>query len=151
MINLGLYLETLSDEQCLPLFVAEMERAKKENKIKDVSIFYDDIGPLPNKINAGCFNSTDMWNFSGDLLVFSMQALEKSTKYINNFNIYYCYGLKPYSTIPMIRILDMHKIPTIALNDECANNFFRITNTKPIAINNYLQNAVTTIMEYKNE
>ena len=151
MVNLGIYIKDLSQQQCVAAVSAEIDNARKEGILKDASIFFDDIGPVNVRVNAGFFNSTDISNFTGDLLVFSLECLEKSLSYVNNFNLFYCYGLEPYNTLNMIRILHKHKIPTIAAHEYAANQFFRLTGTPPISVNENISGVVQTIMRHNHE
>ena len=151
MVNLGIYIKDLSQQQCIAAVAAEIENAKQEGILKDASIFFDDIGPVNIRVNAGFFNSTDIWNFTGDLLVFSLDCLEKSLSYVNNFNLFYCYGLEPYNTLNMIRILQKHNIPTIAAHEYAAGQFTRLTGKPPISTNTNISGVVQTIMSYNHE
>lgn len=150
MINLGFYIEDLGDPNCIFHISSEINRAKKSSEVLDASIFFDNIGPLNININAGIFNSTDIWNFNGDLIVFSTEMLEKAMNYINNINIYLCYGWKPCQTLSLLQLVYKYNTPVIALDKNAANNFKRITNKNVISINENLNNIIDTILEYKN-
>ena len=141
----------MSQKQCIDAVSAEINNARQEGILKDASIFFDDIGPVDIRVNAGFFNSTDIWNFTGDLLVFSLDCLEKSLSYVNNFNLFYCYGLEPYNTLNMIRILQQNNIPTIAAHEYAASQFKRLTGKPPISINQNISGVVQTIMRYNHE
>lgn len=150
MINLGIYLKDLADAQWIDVLQSEIVRAKKDNQLSDVSIFYDNIGPVQMKVDAGFFNSTDIWNFNGDLITTCLETLIKSTNSVNNMNTYYCFGYGAYDVLSMLRTLNTKKIPTIALDEDSARNFYRITNIKPISVNSNFTGVVQTIMEHKN-
>lgn len=151
MINLGVYIKDLSQQDCMAAVSQEIDNARKEGMIKDASIFFDDIGPVNVRVNAGFFNSTDIWNFTGDLVVFSLECLEKSLSYVNNFNLFFCYGVEPYNTLSMIRILQKHNIPTIAAHEHAAGQFIRLTGKSPIGVSDNLSGIVQTIKRYNHE
>ena len=148
MLNLGIYLESL-DSPLMPFVSEEINRAKSKNRLKDVSIFYDDIGPVNLSVNAGFFNATDLWNFTGDLLVFTLPSLEKSIKYINNYKQYYCFGWENYNVLRMIELLSLDNTPAIAKDEYCYKNFYRITGKNPINTNENLVGIVDTILGNK--
>tara|TARA_B100000085_G_C18555597_1_gene517568 strand:- start:440 stop:889 length:450 start_codon:yes stop_codon:yes gene_type:complete len=145
MLNLGIYLERL-DSPLMPLISQEINRAKSANLLRDVSIFYDDIGPVNLPVNAGFFNATDLWNFTGSLLVFSLPSLEKSIKYINNYKQYYCFGWYNYNVLKMLELLSTENIPTIANSQDSYKNFYRLTSKTPINVNKELVGVVDTIL-----
>lgn len=151
MINLGIYMKDLSQKDCMAAISQEIDNARKSGELKDASIFFDDIGPVNIRVNAGFFNSTDIWNFTGDLVVFSLECLEKSLNYVNNFRLFYCYGVEPYNTLNMIRTLQKNNIPTIAAHEHAANQFKRLTNTSPIGVSDNLSGIVQTIKRYSHE
>ncbi len=145
MLNLGIYLERL-DSELMPLVSQEINRATSANLLKDVSIFYDDVGPVSLPVNAGFFNATDLWNFTGSLLVFSLPSLEKSIKYINNYKQYYCFGWYDYNVLKMLELLSKENIHTIANSEDSYKNFYRLTNKTPINVNKELAGVVDTIL-----
>ena len=149
MLNLGFYLERL-DDQIMALISQEINRAKQANKLEDVSIFYDNIGPVNLPVEAGFFNATDVWNFTGNLVVFTMPTLDKAIKYINNYNIYYCYGWANAAVLEMLHLLDKQKISVIGRNDNASKNFFRVTNTHTIGANDNLIGLVDTILGHES-
>ena len=151
MINLGFYIKDLSHKECVATISQEIDRAKAANELLDASIFFDDIGPVDIPVNAGFFNSTDIWNFTGDLVVFSLDNLSRSLSFVNNFDVYYCFGFEPYNVLQLLKILDTNNVHTIVSNESSAQNFYRVTGRKPISINENLTNIPTTIMEHKNE
>jgi hypothetical protein len=151
MLNLGFYLEDVGDRDLIYLISQEINKAKTENQLSDASIFYDNIGPLAINVDAGMFNSTDLWDFTGSLVVFSLPSLSKAISYINKYDIYYYFGLQHYNTMQLLDILWKQEIPTIASDNKASNNFFRITNRRTIAVNEELVGITNTILGQRNE
>lgn len=151
MVNLGVYLKDLSNDKIVACIQQEVERANSQKELCDSSIFFDDIGPLKIKVDFGMFNSTELWNFKGDLVTTSLETLNKSLSYVNNINIFYCFGMGEYNTLGLLRTIDKNNILTIAVNEESANNFYRITRTKPIGITDNFQGITTIIKKYNHE
>lgn len=147
MINLGIYVKDLSNTPLLQAVQSEIAKAKSDGDVSDVSIFFDDIGPINFKIDAGIFNSTDLWHFNGHLITTCLETLIKSTSIVNNMNLYYCFDLRSaYDTLSMIRAVNKHDISTIAFDNDSAMNFYRLTGRKPKAICDKFSGVVKTIM-----
>ena len=80
-MNLGIYVKTLSNENEMSFISNIINAAVDNNNIKDCSIFYDGVGFIPFDIPCGMFNSTDLWNFNGKLLVFNYTGDKFSMHY----------------------------------------------------------------------
>lgn len=151
MINLGFYVDDLSDQEVIHMISKEINRARLGDKIVDASIFYNDIGPVNIPVNAGMFNSTDIWNFKGSLIVFSLAALHKALSYVNKINIYYCFGWKDFDVLDLLSCMDNDNISVVAKDEESKKNFFRVTNKPAIAIHPDIAGITDTILEQENE
>ncbi len=151
MVNLGIYIKDLSNDKLVACIQQEVMRANNEKELCDSSIFFDDIGPLKLKVDSGIFNSTELWYFKGDLVTTSLETLNKSLSYVNNINIFYCFGFGEYNTLGLLRTINKNDISTIAINKEAAANFYRITRTKPIGITDNFQGITTIIKKYNHE
>ena len=98
-------------------------------------------------MDAGIFNSADLWHFNGDLVTTCLETLIKSTSIVNNMNLYYCFDLRSaYDTLSMIRTVSKHDISTIAFDNDSAMNFYRLTGRKPKSICNKFSGVVKTII-----
>jgi len=128
-MNLGIYLSSLSKKEELKE-IHEAIDCIINNKVDDVSIFYDDISYTEVKSKCGMFNSTDLWNFKGDLIVTSINCLYSSKNIVNNINLIYYYGLEKksnlFTTLQAISIPD--KI--ICKTKEDASYLYRISGKK---------------------
>tara|TARA_B110000503_G_C6953058_1_gene331834 strand:- start:236 stop:682 length:447 start_codon:yes stop_codon:yes gene_type:complete len=147
MINLGIYIKDLSNTQLLHAVQSEIAKAKSDGDISDASIFFDDIGPIDIKIDAGIFNSTDLWHFNGHLITTCLETLLKSITIVNNMHLYYCFDTRSnYDTLIMLRTIIKDNISTIAFDNDSAMNFYRLTGKKPISICDKFSGVVKTII-----
>lgn len=129
-MNLGIYLPSLSKKEELKEIHEAIDFTIVNNKVDDISIFYDDISYTELKNKCGMFNSTDLWNFRGDLIVTSIDCLYSSKNIVNNINLIYYYGLEKksnlFTTLQAISIPD--KI--ICKTKEDASYLYRISGKK---------------------
>ena len=58
---------------------------KDEGQVDNVSLFYEDIGPCAVNPKFGVFNATDLWHFTGYLIVTSLDGVSKVLNTINKF------------------------------------------------------------------
>lgn len=93
-MNLGIYLSSLSQKDQLEQIAEAINNGLQTKKLKDASIFFDNIAHNPYNIRCGMFNSTDLWNFAGTLITTSVSSTVKSLNIVNNIDVYYYYGLE---------------------------------------------------------
>lgn len=138
---LGIYLPTLADHNIL----GDIGNAINNNigkKIQDASIFYDNIAYNPFNIMCGLFNSTDIWNFSGTLIVPSLSTLTSSLKIVNDIDLWYYYGWEnKISTLSLIYITTQN-IKVVAKTEDDAKDFYRKTKRNPNLVSGSFSNLV---------
>lgn len=115
-MNIGMYVNSLSNEDQIQLSIETIEIGFNNQAIDDATIFYDSVGFSPFIFPCGAFNSTELWNFSGKLITFSLDCVRSSLKIVNNIDLYYCYGWE-------------NKINPLNLIDACSNNLKIFTKT----------------------
>lgn len=125
-MNLGIYLPSLADTDQLRDIYEGLNNIDN-NKISDISLFYDDISHNPFDMKCGIFNSTDLWNFRGNLIVTSINCLYSAKNIVNNINIIYYYGLEDKKNLFLS--IDSFKIPNkiICKNEESSKYIHRIS------------------------
>lgn len=151
MINFGIYVNALSDPAVTKCICNEIQRGLDENLIIDGSIFYDQIGPLPEKLPCGLFHSSELWNFKGDLLVLSIHSASKVKNIVNDINLYLGYGWGEKNLLSTLKLLEDESIKTICFTNELAEDFYRITGKQSIGYSPNLENTINFILESKNE
>src|SRR6056300_511141 len=130
-MNLGIYVKSMKDEEILKLCTNEIEEAIDNNLVDDASIFYDAIGFCPIHFPCGVFNSTDIWNFSGKIVTFSLECLVNLKNIVNNFDVYYCFGFENTDNVLKL-IANASNVRTITKSEEDTKEFYRLTGNKPI-------------------
>jgi hypothetical protein len=130
-MNIGLYIDSLGDEKAIKLFIDTIEQGFLSNKLDDASIFYDSVSFTPFNFPCGLFNSTELWNFSGKLLVFSLESLRNAVKIVNNIEIYYVFGFEEsINILAMLDLVSSNEISVITKNNLGMLNFYRISGKK---------------------
>lgn len=130
-MNLGVYLSSLADTELLRDVGDGINFGMESKIINDASIFYDTVSYNPFIIKCGMFNSSDLWNFHGKLVVPSLSSLASSLKIVNNIELYYYYGLEKNLNIINVILLLKNKVIPIATSEESAGDLYRKTGIKP--------------------
>lgn len=130
-MNIGLYIDSLGDEKAIKLFIDTIEQGFLSNQLDDASIFYDSVSFTPFNFPCGLFNSTELWNFSGKLLVFSLESLLNAVKIVNNIEIYYVFGFEEsINILAMLDLISSNDISIITKDNLGMLNFYRISGKK---------------------
>jgi hypothetical protein len=133
-MNLGIYTKTLADSEQLEKLSQYINNSADSNRWSDISLFYDDIGFNPFQIKCGMFNSTDLWNFKGKLIVSSLESVIKATNIVNHIEIYYYYGWEKRPAILDTLLVLNSNTKIVCRNDADASFVYRTTGQKPIAV-----------------
>lgn len=137
-MNLGIYINNLSDTQQLKGISETVNECVNKKLFDDCSIFFDNIGFNPFKIQCGMFNSTDLWNFSGKLITTSFQSTISALKIVNNIDIYYYYGLEnKVNTLSLMSLLSQGVIP-LAKTETNKLDMYRKTGVKPEVCSDFM-------------
>lgn len=145
-MNLGIYLQSLSDHEQLRDICDSINTAIENNLVDDASIFYDNIAYNPFTVKCGIFNSTDLWNFNGKLIVTSIGPCLTATKIVNNIELFYYYGLE--DNVHVVSLLNLFNNPNIKLickDHESDKDIYRKTGKKSIAIGSSIKDILTQI------
>lgn len=117
-MNLGIYIKNIDDQNVLQWASNIINYSIDKNKCSDISLFYDNIGFIPFNLPCGIFNSTDIWNFSGSLIVLNYESVKLALKIVNNIDLYYYYG---WEKIDVFNLLNIHKKVKIISKEEKNN------------------------------
>lgn len=142
MINFGIYLPHLGDKTLLEQCVKEINRGKTNNLISDASIFFDNVGSIDIPINCGLFNSTDLWNFKGKLLILSIDCAVKTVNIVNDIDIYFGYGWGNKNIFAILSIVEHARVKTICNTKELEDDFYRITGKRSIGYSENLEGVI---------
>jgi len=148
-MNIGIYIDSLSDFKQLEEIDKLVSKSLLSDEIYDISLFFNELDFNPYNINCGIFNSTELWSFSGDLIVTSLNCLMTSNKIVNNIDIYYYFGLEEKTNI--FQLIESSKISkAICKSEEHKKTFYRKTGKLPIGISQNLEGVLQIITEQKN-
>jgi hypothetical protein len=150
-MNLGIYIETLSNHEQLEDAVNILNTSLENKSIKDGSIFYDGIGFNPFKTNCGMFNSTDLWNFNGTLITTSLGCLVTAKNIANNIKLYYYHGLeqKQPKVLDLLLALNNCDANIICNNEENSKYIHRTTGKQALGISHKF-NSILEIIGKQN-
>lgn len=133
-MNLGIYLQSLAQHNQLKEIATAINNNLHSHRLKDASIFYDNVAHNPFNFKCGLFNSTDLWNFHGKLITTSLSTTIKSLNIVNNIDIYYYYGLEDkINPLALIYLLS-NGIKIICNSENSSSDLFRKTGAYPCAI-----------------
>lgn len=147
-MNLGIYIQNLNDKQQLEIANNLIKFSISNGIADDGCIFYDNVGPVDGSIQCAMFNSTDIWNFNGQLVVFSLDCARYALKIINKFNIYYLYGLEPVNILNLLDLLNKD-IRVVCASKDLKKEYYRTTGTFPIGTSNQSKNIIKFILGEK--
>jgi hypothetical protein len=136
-MNLGVYVIQNSENEQTTNIAKNLNEGISEGLLSDASLFYDVVGPNSLKYNFGAFNSTDIWNFSGDLITTDVQSTMKAISTVNKFRLLFYFGWeKAQDVMGLIHIVNNPNVKTICTNEETAKELTRLTAKKPLGIVN---------------
>lgn len=145
-MNIGIYIDTLSDTKQLESINKLIDKISNDSRITDASLFYNGIGFNPFDIKCGMFNSTDLWNFRGKLIVTSLNCLASAKNIVNNLQIYYYYGWENDIKVLDILQLTHDNVPIICKSEKDRQFIHRVTGTTSIGTTDNFEQILETIL-----
>lgn len=151
MSNIGIYINTLEyNDDTKGLMDAITELGTDHS----VSIFYDNVGNFPVQVPCGLFSSTDIWNFTGSLILTDLTQIDLVLNVVNDIDVYYWYTRSQDSIFDLARTAT--RIPIIASDQDSCDHIQRITGVPTAGlVNKYnlkeLINVIGFIQEVNNE
>jgi len=150
-MNLGIYVDTIVDNESLGPISLMLNEGIQSKTISDASVFYDGIGHNPYPVVCGMFNSTDIWNFDGNLITMSYSASEKALNIVNNFSLFYYYGWEDFkNTIGLLKLAGDDRTNIICKSEKDQKELHRLTNKKSIGISDNFNDIIDIISRCKN-
>jgi len=138
-MNLGIYISNLMDTDQLTHINKFVE--KNAANVKDISIFYDNIAFNPDQTKCGMFNSTELWSFSGTLIVTSLRSLATALKVVNKINIVYYNGWENIdNALDFVMLLQNSNIKVYARSEREAKQIYRLTGLNVLGISENFDN-----------
>ena len=148
-MNLGIYLEEVGEGEILQHAVGNINDGIEKGLLTDASIFYDSIGFNPYETKCGFFNSTDLWNFTGNLITTSIETTRTTLNIVNKFKILFYYNWSSHKDIlGLISIVANPAVDTICNNSHNAQELYRLTGIKPMGIvDNFNINDISQVVQ----
>jgi len=140
-MNLGFYIHSTSDTPLNKDIYNLLNDAVENELVDDASLFFNDVDFNPNDKKFGTFNSTDLWSFSGTLVVTSLDCLPLASSVVNKIKLIYLYCQSEFrkgNTGHLMQILSMpESIPIVAKSEQDKKEFFRLTKRDIPAITDF--------------
>ena len=129
--NIGFYINKVSDDNRNLDIFKTLNSSIRRKKIKDASVFYNDLDYNPTVPAFGMFNAADMWNFTGTLFTTSLNNAFSANKIVNKFKLFHIYNKQDDKDI--LQVLEVaNTIDVITEDEEDSKEFYRITGKKPV-------------------
>jgi len=136
-MNLGVYVIQNAENEATKSISENLNEGIKEGLLSDASLFYDTVGPNSLTYNFGSFNSTDIWNFTGDLITTDIQTTIKAIRTVNKFKLLFYFGWeKAKDVMGLINIVNTPNVRVICTDETASKELTRLTTKKPLGIVN---------------
>ncbi len=148
-MNLGIYVSNIGDQAHMQHVAECINNSLLNKRVEDASLFYDNIGFNPFNIRCGSFNSTDIWNFNGDLIINNLNSLRSALNIVNDIDVYYYHGWEEINVLQLLSVIGKN-FKVICNSQDSANEFYRLTNTEPLGVIENYNGILDLIMESSN-
>ena len=128
-MNLGFYVDSPSQNGVDKIYEA-MNSWIDKGEIDNGNLFYNDIGFSPIQPKFGLFNSTDIWQFTGNLIITSYNAASSIGNVINKFKAVFLYTKQQEKNMMQI-IHIFNTLPFLVTNQEDYDYIKRVTGKEP--------------------
>ena len=128
-MNLGFYVDSPSQNGVDKIYEA-MNSWIDKGEIENGNLFYNDIGFSSIQPKFGLFNSTDIWQFTGNLIITSYNAASSIGNVINKFKAVFLYTKQQEKNIMQI-IHIFNTLPFLVTNQEDYDYIKRVTGKEP--------------------
>lgn len=124
-MNLGFYIDSQTQSETTNKIYNTLNSLIDDNKVDNANLFYNDIDYNPITPKFGCFSSTDVWYFTGNLVITSIKNALSLGKVINKFKPFFLYDKEKNCALELISI--SNQMPVIAQSQEDADYIKRVT------------------------
>lgn len=130
-MNLGFYIDKTSDTPLNKQIFDLLNSAVDKHLVSDACIFYNEVDFNPNPKRFGSFNSTDMWFFSGTLVVTALNLLPLAHKIVNKIKLVFLFDkstVEKGNTTQLLSLINTPKdVHVVASNKESEAEYYRLT------------------------
>lgn len=153
MKNIGIFIENIGDYEFSKDAFDALNQVDR-TKVKDRCLFFENIGPKPCPSDFAMFNSTELWHFSGNLIVTFLEGLKFLNSTVNNKTIFFYYNSKEYGyrkdLLGLIKAVDKNNVYIVARNQQDCDEVARLSGDTPIIIAHDLKSLVEIISLMKD-
>jgi hypothetical protein len=128
-MNLGFYIDSQAQSESTNKIYNTLNSLVENNSVDNASLFYNDIDFHPINPKFGCFNSTDIWYFTGNLIVTTIKNALSLSKVVNKFKPVFLYAGEKNSALELIAITK--QMPVAVQDKDNAEYFKRVTGVEP--------------------
>ena len=130
-MNLGFYIHSTTNNELNSQIFSLLNEAIEDDLVDDASLFYNEVDFNPNIKKFGTFNSTEMWSFSGTLVVTSLKLLSLASKVVNKIKLVYLHNKENFEYGDVTTIMDLinlnPNIKVVAKDEHDAKEYTRLT------------------------
>lgn len=145
-MNIGYYTRSLGLTEVNVKVFEFLNKVVENNEVDSSSIFYDDIDFSPMPMKSGAFNSTDVWYFTGFLLVSGLNQVDSIKKVVNKFECCYVYDGDRQNLLRLISVFK--NMNCIVTNKEDFDYINRVCGKEPYLLEEF---TIDKIREISNE
>ncbi len=110
-MNLGFYINKTSGDELNSQIFSLLNEAIEKDMVDDASLFYNDVDFNPNVKKFGTFNATELWSFSGTLVVTSLNLLPLAKKVVNKIKLIYLHSKDNFEYGTVSSVMDLINLP----------------------------------------
>lgn len=129
-MNLAFYINSLGKNELNEKVFECLNSAVTNDKITDVSLFYNNIDHNPYEAKFGQFNATDLWNYTGLLVVTTIKNVAFAIKVVNKIKLAFLFDGNNYDDLFSL-ISVSNTVPVFCLNKKDQNEVYRLTGKTP--------------------
>lgn len=148
-MNLGFFVQTNGGTPINTQIFNFLNSVVDDPKIRDASVFFNDVAFNPVNPKFAMFNSADIWNFKGNLICDSVDNLRKAVSAVNDIKLAYLFSGSEDIEKHIFDFIGIAKSTKVAVTNEVdQNTFFRLTGSKPVLIKEW---SIEKVEELFNE
>jgi len=128
-MNIGFYIEnTNSDPRNLEIYNF-LNKMVENDKVTDACLFFNNLDYVPVTTNFGIFDGSEIWSFTGLLIVTSLNNLDKANKATNKFETVYWYDKSQKNLTGLLNSVNLN-VRVITTTQEDQQEYYRLTGEK---------------------
>jgi hypothetical protein len=154
MKNIGIFIENVGDYE-ISNDAFEALNLVDKSKVKDRALFFENIGPKPTNADFALFNSTEVWHFTGNLIVTFLEGLKFLNSTVNNKTIFFYYNSKEQATnkdlFGLIEAVGKDNVYIAVKNEKDHAEVLRLTGDIPILMTPDLKTLVMAVSNMREK